>query len=1223
MKRSVDPTGIRAFRPGVLRGRGDGALGAADHGNRTGVTGRRSRQWAAVLSIVAMLLMGASPALADEGIVDPGAGSSEQGGEAVTTPPAGSPETPAETGGGDTPPPADPPPAEPVPPAPTDGAGDGGAGSGDGGGAGAVASVPQTAELFTAEAEDPQPPYLRWVVVDAADPAAAPLQQATSFTLQGPRNAAAAVDAEEAVQWAGSPTSTVEDNYGQEGYSGLDLDARLGWFTVKQLVDDATAATYDVAALAEGYRVRPASAPAGFAVGETAEWTGFDSAVAALPDEQVQRVALAAPVQAPEAQGREAALEAVISPLALLLPDCGTSSGCAGLTITTVISGGGPATVGDWALKAVRNNASADEYPFTSGAAGTVPRNEGGSTNTFYTLSATANADIQKWYTPSLNCQPLGSPAGTNNQTTFNSSNSRVTFGRGTGGTPTTRYANCTFTQTYTATKIHIAKVGDRTGTGLTAGAPLDGVTFTARASSGGGSPAPTGPVIGTCITVGGVCDIMVANEYANGVWIEETGGPAGWSPITAIGTGDYNSAKTATPYRFRVAVGSGSGVTTKNVTADADRPDSSVSGAWVDVRDNPGFPGACGLSIAMVFDTSASINQSEMTSFKNAASNFVGPNGLGGTPSSVTMFRFDTTAGTMNNGTAFAVATAGAAGNSSGIGGSGYLGAQNAIANGLPSAGNSNGYTNWDNALQLVKATGNFDMVLFLTDGDPTTYGSGSTTNTNVQFRMVEQAAMSANAIKAADGPSGAKTKIVGVGVGLSTNSYLNLQAISGPNSGDDYFLASNFDLLESKLQEIAVKNCASTLTVIKQIQNPDGTVKTANAAGWTFTATGDVVNGSPAVKETTTSGTNFPLTFNDTNNHVVTVDETAQAGYEYIGASCTNAAGAVTKTATGFTVPLKTGLITSCTVINRETQQPATVQLNKTWVVKDQNNVTLETYYLRGNAQDPAAPAWLLATPTLTPAPNPAPGPGGLQWGTAYSGYVKDGKVNVGETASLGVGAPPGCTLTSKQLTSGPGVQSPVNIASGPHEATLGAGSNVFGITNTVTCTTSLTLLKEVDKTDVPTSTLQPSDWKLTAVASPAAPVLNGVTGSGTVSAANTANVIAGTSYTLSEASVNGQLAYTQLGIQKCETVSGSGPSATCTAWASGYITGDEVTVALGQHGIYRFVNQPIPPITVPLTGGMSADLFGLWGGGIAILAVLLGVFTVSRLRRQSEAR
>src|SRR5690606_5208479 len=102
---------------------------------------------------------------------------------------------------------------------------------------------------------------------------------------------------------------------------------------------------------------------------------------------------------------------------------------------------------------------------------------------------------------------------------------------------------------------------------------------------------------------------------------------------------------------------------------------------------------------------------------------------------------------------------------------------------------------------------------VVFLTDGDPTAYNAGGMgeQNTNVQFRMVEQAVLSANAIKARTAPSDPTqtTKIIGVGVGLSSNSHLNLQAITGPNAGNDYFLTGSFADLESTLRDLALQNC------------------------------------------------------------------------------------------------------------------------------------------------------------------------------------------------------------------------------------------------------------------------------------------------------------------------------------------------------------------------------------------------------------------------------
>lgn len=1145
---------------------------------------------------IALALLGTAPALAD----DPGSDSAAAPAQS-TAPSAESGESqqPAQTS---EPVPTTSPAPAPVDPAPAE--------------VPAPAEAPAAAPPSTADPAEPAPeapvaeipapdptapPFLRWTAVDGAGTA----QSGAAFTVQGVRDDAVVADG--TAEWASAITATVADNTGQAGYAGADLDPAPGAFLVKQVVSDADPSSVHEVAAAESYRVRPANA-AGFKVGDDAGWTELGSSATA--DQASGSVVLVAQPQV--------ASRALAAPLATVLADCGTTTSCAELRITTTVTGGGPATASAWSLHAVSNNAGADDYPFTSGTARTVPN------GAVYTLSATADPEIQKLYTTTFSCTggtnglAPTSGAQSNNRTTANTNARTVTFGSSGNLTPSGRYARCTFTQAFTGvTKIHITKVGDRTGSGTTAGAPLDGVVFDAYASTSGGSAAPTGPSLGSCITSGGSCDITVPSDttaYASGIWVQETSAPAGWTKISGIGTGNYDSAKTNTPYRFRVAIGTAGTTTTRNVTADKNLPNSNVSGAWVNARNNPGFPQACGVSIAMVFDTSASISQSEMTSFKNAASDFVGNNGLGTTPSSVTMFSFDTTASKMNGGTPFQLATAGSA---SGNGGTGYLGAQNAIDRQLPSSGNSSGYTNWDAALQLVKSTGSYDMVLFLTDGDPTTYGGGSDRNTNVQFLMVEQAAMSANAVKAATGPAGGNTKIVGVGVGLSTNSYLNLQAITGPSEGEDYFLASDFANLKNTLHAIAVKNCASTLTVIKQIQNPDGSVKTANAAGWQFTATGDVVNGSPATKTTTDSGTNFQLTFNDTANHTVAVDETAQNGYTYIGTTCTNAAGTVTKTTTGFTVPVKSGLITSCTVMNREVQQTAAVKVSKTWVINDGSGHEVLRTHQPAQSGDPALPDGISAQLGLT-----GPGSSGSTsqaWGTPRDGYTVGDQVTVSETTSIDASKLPNCTVSSQKLTKANGEAKDLSASNGAFPAqtlvaragTTPPNLNEYEVTNTITCATKLTLLKKVDG-----GSASPSAWDLTA--KPSGGSGTTVAGSDAPSAANTFPVAAGTGYALSEAlhDQNSQIAYLLDRVEQC-TAFGAGGS--CNSWAT-VSDVSNVKVSLGQTAMYRFVNKAAPAIAVPLTGGIGRDQVLLAGGGVLILSLaILGLMRARRRRFQ----
>src|SRR5690606_37557983 len=105
-------------------------------------------------------------------------------------------------------------------------------------------------------------------------------------------------------------------------------------------------------------------------------------------------------------------------------------------------------------------------------------------------------------------------------------------------------------------TQLKITKIGDRTGSGLLDAAPVAGATYTAYTSTTASPGSPTSTVLGTCVTLAdGTCTISVSNANAPGVWVVETGLPGGWNAISALGTGPYQNAKTATPYRFKVDI--------------------------------------------------------------------------------------------------------------------------------------------------------------------------------------------------------------------------------------------------------------------------------------------------------------------------------------------------------------------------------------------------------------------------------------------------------------------------------------------------------------------------------------------------------------------------------------------------------------------------------------------------------------------------------------------
>ena len=256
--------------------------------------------------------------------------------------------------------------------------------------------------------------------------------------------------------------------------------------------------------------------------------------------------------------------------------------------------------------------------------------------------------------------------------------------------------------------------------------------------------------------------------------------------------------------------------------------------------------------------------------------------------------------------------------------------------------AGAGNGYTNWDGALQAVLASPvTYDLVLVLTDGDPTSYGTGAVRDPNVPIRALEEAVASANAVKKTGGPNTDLTKIVGVGVGMSTNSDINLRAITGPVLDDDYYLTENYLGLRAKLHQVATDACGGTVTVNKQIVDNTGTVTDAGADGWEFTANGALRDDDDAVASTVTKVTptpgdgrvNFAVDFkSDTGDKVITVTEAPQAGFtlwKQGGANAVCSVGsenrAVASVENGFTLTVKLNEIVGCVIQNKATTPPA----------------------------------------------------------------------------------------------------------------------------------------------------------------------------------------------------------------------------------------------------------------------------------------------------------
>lgn len=681
------------------------------------------------------------------------------------------------------------------------------------------------------------------------------------------------------------------------------------------------------------------------------------------------------------------------------------------------------------------------------------------------------------------------------------------------------------------STTLRVQKFGARNAAGLPQ--PLGGATFAAYPSTRGG--ARTGTPVATCTTVAGTgqCEMVVPNRSSGsggagtqGYWVYETAAPAGFDPVGNVGLGAYDGGKTSTPYSVftngvsgsstihlipedaTAYVGGGTGSTTK-----------TASNGFANVRENASFPADCGLSIAIIFDTSTSINSTEMSSMKSAALNFVGNAGLGGTPSQVALYRFSTTASKMLNLTSIAANQT----------------AVNASINSLPASGD--GYTNWDDAMRKVAFNGSetYDVVLFLTDGDPTVNGTaGSNEETDIGFRNIEEGIFSANAVKNMTGPAGARTKIVAVGIGLASGSDLNLRAVSGPVANEDYY-TTNFAGLSTKLHEIALANCGGSVSVVKKTVDANGNVIENLAGGWTFTGSTsgawikrDGQSNVASLALTTPStgisqgAVNFPIDLTGVTSRTLTITETVNNGYTPDSVTCTGATP--TGTAASFSIPVTQNSIISCTVVNKQA-------VGKLTLVKQVDN---------GNTGATTAPtAWTLS----------ATGPTAGVSGATGSANVTNKSVLTGDYTLGETGGPAGYSAGAWSCTGGTLTGSTVKV--------LKDANVVCTIKNTA-IEPKITLKKIVENGSTG-GAAQPTAWTLNAAAGSSAQT-PGVTGP-MGNAAVTAKAVKIGQYNLSES--GGPSGYTSTGAWACANA-GTG-SFTSTATSVTLNPGNDITCTI----------------------------------------------------------
>ncbi len=593
-----------------------------------------------------------------------------------------------------------------------------------------------------------------------------------------------------------------------------------------------------------------------------------------------------------------------------------------------------------------------------------------------------------------------------------------------------------------------------------------------------------------TCISdAQGDCNFTIPTTQTGGAnrdaqfWIKQANPAApGYFTNNTLAVGGTTASA---QYQFRTGPQLRNGVTYASTAdfmiASGNTNNSASGGIWQNSLANPALPQQCGLDVALVLDLSGSVSPF-ISNLRSAAKGFV--DSLTGTPSQVSLFTFSNVApaGTGANLPLSSVSTA-----------SGATTVKNRIDT-YTAASN----TNWDRGLYQVASTGPiFDVAVVITDGDPTVYANAEGPGNRTRFREVENGVFSANAIK----NQGTRVVAVGVGAGVA-GAPDNLRAISGPTLNSDYYQSADYASATQSLRALALGNCTGSISVVKEQVNSnntgEGIVGATPVGGWNFTATTSSTGVTPTsqsgVTDNATGAVNFPLDYaGGATSGTVAIAETQQSGYILVTqagkrAVCTNVAtgAAVTVTndplsSTGFLVDAPSSAAISCKVYNRPPQPQASIAVSKQWVVNG-------TSYTEGNQ-----PLGLDAQLTLA---------GSNQvWSAPRTGLTAGNTIAINESPNF-VGRDL-CTLDSSRITQQNGAT--VDLAL-PYTATLAAGdANNYTITNTVTCTSQLTLAKQVQGGTQPANS-----WTLSAVAPPSALAgPTGISGSAGATAAVTPNV------------------------------------------------------------------------------------------------------------------
>lgn len=932
-------------------------------------------------------------------------------------------------------------------------------------------------------------PYVFWTVENGGV-----LFGGTSFTIQGPHNS---TTNDSDGSW-GTPYPVV-DNIGQPGYSGLDRDPDPGEFLVAGIGNNGQTAIQ----INRRYRVQPSAAPVNLTFTSTA-W------------QSISRQTSPSNWQLPAATEYVDGVHDFGTWGVTALADC--TGTCANIKITNnvVNTGGGTASASDWVLTAKRNDSVNSLYGFTSGVTRPVP------TGSIYTLAATADTSVQSQYTSALSCSSSGSGASTS------SSNGTATFNSSSTGTVT-----CTYTHTYKKpATIVVKKKVLRSDPNF----KVTNAVFQLATDNNGTQGALIAAPWAQCtITSGAACTITVpASENGKRFWVVEVTAPAGTFSIDKITTGSQGTLSTSNPYPGRT------GTIVAGQSQDMPQTASNTSlqsvGFVTNALENPKLvKDTCDavLNVMLILDTSSSISTTQRSSYATGLGSLLDvlQEGAG---SKISVVKFDTS------------------GTSPGLGIPNLSTVTPALKSTLLAnltAANYGAGTNWDDGLRKAATAmsgAQYDVVFMITDGAPNYFSGGG--NTNTRFQSVEEAVLSANAIK----NSGVPVWTIGVGDAVAAGSLgeTNLRSIS--QDGDVYLGA--WESLGDTLKEAVMRtNCQVPIEVSKTTVNAGATLN--NVGGWTFGASlaNTVVSTPPpavmpslvgAASQTTTSGANGVAKWtakftHPTQTSDVVISETIQSGWAPTSVVCTSKTFsqqeiAVVGSQASVTLPLTPNSPKQVCVFTNTKIQVVPLHVDKVWNVTNSAGVVQNTYTIPG-AGASVPPSWMSAQLVVNSADQP--------WGSTTAEYAVGSVANLSEGATLTNAAPPGCELVTQEVTAVNGISlldEPITISATtpyPHTVISPTGTpdaNEITVTNTVMCTQSLTLIKNVNNDAAGTiGTSAATDWKLKAVGPS---TVEGPTG--------TSSEVAAGSYTLSEeglTTVAGPAGYTP-GLWTCTRAAGN---------------------------------------------------------------------------------